>query len=391
MSVGTSAITPTLAAKARWEGLSRFLNTKFYNPDLEALLVCLCATVGHYKCEGDPVWLFVVGPSSTGKTSVIINTLAGLPEASIMGDVSGKALLSGFGGQENASLLKRVGPSAIFLFKDFTTIISKRPDQRAEVIAQFRELYDGRLERSVGLDKDLSWEGKITVIAATTPAIERQWAILRDLGERFLTVRWERGDSEASAFQAMRQRGEEKQIVHEMRRLGGLFVEKSTLPPLPKMTEPEMRKLIKIAEVLVRLRSFVIRDTHGSREIIDVPEAEGAARAAKQLSLIAQGHATLFRLSSLSEESFALARRVTLDSIPSTRLKLLNLIPLGERVRQADLVRASQMALSSVQWQMEELEAMRIVFSVFEKETLSTFYQWHSDFLELAKASQLFT
>ncbi|KKL91023.1 hypothetical protein LCGC14_1898870, partial [marine sediment metagenome] len=78
---------PTLAdvQATRWRELTSAVNKWFSTPDLEGLRIILSAVSSHYKPEVEPVWLFVVGPSSSAKTKLGIEPLQSLPQAHVTG------------------------------------------------------------------------------------------------------------------------------------------------------------------------------------------------------------------------------------------------------------------------------------------------------------------
>src|SRR5438445_4197967 len=167
--------------KEGWEAYTTHVKRWFFQPDLEAVRVTLAAAASHFHKDCDPFWLFILGPSGADKTSLCINSLLDLPQVHMQGELTAKTFLSGYTGTAHPSLLHQIG-SGILAFKDFTTFMSKRPEEQAEIASQLREIYDGSFVKNTGKGITISWKGKITVIAAATPALERAWASRRDLG-----------------------------------------------------------------------------------------------------------------------------------------------------------------------------------------------------------------
>ncbi len=54
------------------------ISKSFYKPDLQATRIILGTAFSHYFPRVDPIWLFVVGPPSSGKTAITIEALSGL-------------------------------------------------------------------------------------------------------------------------------------------------------------------------------------------------------------------------------------------------------------------------------------------------------------------------
>lgn len=166
--------------------------------DLVPLRTVLAAvTANLIMGSNEPVWIMVVGGSGFGKTETIA-PLAALPLVHMASSISseGGALLSATPKRDTTKgatggLLAQIGSRGLLVLKDFTTILSMNRDARAQIIAAFREIADGRWERSVGTDggRKLVWEGKIGIVAAATAAIDNAHTVLSEMGSRFTFVR----------------------------------------------------------------------------------------------------------------------------------------------------------------------------------------------------------
>ena len=267
------------------------------------------------------MWLFVEGGSSSGKTTIVIEALRALPKTRLMGSLTENTFLSGYGKNKKGkefSLLHEIGASGLLLFKDFTTFLSRRKETKIEIASQLREIYDGEFYKDTGGSKRLLWAGKITIIAAVTHAIEREWLIMRDMGERFLTVRWPRGDGREQARRARNQRKHIKDIKDGIRTLTTEFVDHATLKSASFKSDEDANVLDYLCEVVATLRSSVQWDWR-SRQIDSVTEPEGTGRVSLALTNMACASAALFRRTYVEEDDLKLVRRVAMDSIPMNR------------------------------------------------------------------------
>ncbi len=189
----TTATIPS-AVSQTWQAYTSHVSQHWRLPDLESVEICLAAAVAH-NSPADPVSLFVIGPPGSGKTSININTLWSLPHTYIIGNLSTKALYSSFKGVKDPGLLQQLPRDAkdrsqgMFLFKDFTTMLSKRSHDHMEIMGQLREIADGYYSSRCGVGAEAIWKGKVTMFAACTYAIDRAWSVRSELGERFLSVR----------------------------------------------------------------------------------------------------------------------------------------------------------------------------------------------------------
>lgn len=343
---------------ALWNTLSDFIATHFYQPDLDALRIVLAACLAHFG-DADPVWLFVNGPSRSGKTAIIMGAVGGVPKSTIESDITPKAFLPGKKGG-GRSLLNHpdLGPSFIIGFKDFTTMLSKREDDQREIMAIFREVYDRSITRKTG-EHWASWAGKITIIAAATPAIERAWAINRELGERFLQVRWPPSTSpRAMSKRARSQCGLEMAITQGIRtRTAALFQPAMTFPTATLTTTQE-DQIDALATLVAWLRQHVVRDTYGKREIIDVSSPEEPTSIGKCLALIACSHATLFGRSQANVDDMHVIERLATDSIPLNRWRVIRSIPKDASIYKTEVARLAKVPGGSIGWHATELVAI---------------------------------
>ena len=275
-----------------------------------------------------------MAPPGAGKTTTSIMGSAGLPQVLTLGDVTENTFLSGFYGAVQPGLLEKLGDQheqgsalvtkgdAILLVKDFTTVLSMRREKRATILSQLREIHDGEFKRSFGTGETKVWRGKITVIAAVTPALDRHYSSFSTLGERFLQIRWHRPDSAEAGEWAIRQQGQEGKIRSQLRMLIKHLFQKSLEEP-PTLSTTFVHRIASFAEVVALCRTHIYREGYGKREIEYVPEPEANTRIAKGLAGMAKGIAALNRHSEVLEEDLQDVLRVGLDCIPDVRRKVI--------------------------------------------------------------------
>ncbi|MBI4454582.1 MAG: hypothetical protein HY644_01645 [Acidobacteria bacterium] len=320
----------------------------------------------HYLDVGDPPWLFVVAPPGTGKTTMSIMSACGLPEVIQLGDLSENTFLSGFYQHKTPGLLEKLGPvqqnsdtfitngNAIILVKDFTTVLSMRREKRGVILSQLREIHDGEFKRDFGTGETKIWRGRVTVIAAVTPVLDRHYSIFSTLGERFLQVRWRRPDSPEAGEWAIRQQGHESEIQRLCKGVITTLFQQST-STAPLLADGMVRRIAAIAEVVSLSRTHVFRNSYGDREIEYVPEAEANTRISKGLAAIARGIAALNHREKVTEEDLQDAFRVALDCIPDSRRQVLVATIAGKAIDSLPLPRTVR------ERAIEELRELRLL------------------------------
>jgi len=205
-------------------------------------------------------------------------------------------------------------------------MISKREESQKEIISILREIYDGQVSYRTA-EAYRKWDGKATVIAAVTPAIERSWSIHRDLGERFGQVRWQNTKKPTEAARMARaQLGHEREVAAMMRAMTIDVFNAANKEP-GELSYAQGTCIDAAATLIANLRRNVIRDSSAGRPIIDVPACEEPTRLAKGLATIAGHHAALFGREQVSALDMAAAMRSALDTIPASRLSIIQNIP----------------------------------------------------------------
>lgn len=152
--------------------------------DQWAIELIIATLLGNALIRRDPLWLMLIAPSSGGK-STLLAPAASVPSVFFLDDLTEKTFLSGYKvkGKET-SLLKLIG-SGVICFSDFTSILSKNPNSRGEILGQLRLVFDGQFSKRTGLG-EITWKGKIGCIAAATPDVYFILEQSRSMGERFI-------------------------------------------------------------------------------------------------------------------------------------------------------------------------------------------------------------
>ena len=145
----------------------------------------LLATVLSNQQKGTPVWLFPIGPSGDTKTEMILS-FRGLDNVLIIDQVTKNTLASG---KPNTIDLgsKLQNNSTILIIPDLAALTSLHKDEKKQIWAQFRTLYDGYINKKTGSGVVKVYDNcHVTLIACSTPVLRDEYHINQQLGTREL-------------------------------------------------------------------------------------------------------------------------------------------------------------------------------------------------------------
>lgn len=259
--------------------------------DDRILEMTLASVVGNLLVDRDPLWLFIVAPSSGGK-STIVAPIAAISAVHFVDDLTEKTLLSGYKikGKE-MSLLKIIG-SGILAFSDFTSILAKNPMSRNEILGQMRLVYDGIFKKVTGTGT-IEWRGKMGVVAACTPDIYLLLESVRSAGERFIFYWLEQPSDDEIYTKQQEVHKSSKEITEIMKDFYAKYyadlsawVGKNGVPAL-KVTEKQRHKARQAAIFCVNGKTVVHTDFK-SGKADSIPNKAGVGRDAKMFDTLLQ-------------------------------------------------------------------------------------------------------
>jgi hypothetical protein len=326
-------------------------------------LYAVFGTVAANLLPGDPVWLGLIAPPSSAKTE-ILNSLSGLPYVVLASSLSPASFLSATSKKDQdkeatGGLLAQIGEFGIIVLKDFTTVLSLRPEANTEVFAVLREVFDGRYTRHVGTDggRTLAWNGKVGLVFACTETFDKHHSVISAMGDRYLLCRI--APVEGQFERALEHAGE---ATERMRRelsevVERLFATRRT-EPRPLSLE-ETGRISDICSLVVRLRAPVDRHRY-TTEIEGVHGAEGTGRLGLSLERLLAG---LDTLGVDRDVALSVVETVAMDSTPPIRRRayeyLKRIAPdAAETLDIAEKVKLPKKTLSRY---LEELEAQGLL------------------------------
>ena len=328
-------------------------------PDMGGLHFALAVVAGH-RIGGDPLWGLLVAPPSGTKTE-IIRSLEAVPGVYPLSELTARTFASGLeSGKRETSLLPRLSDHILTL-KDFTTVLTMHREERQAVLAQLREIYDGRFDKAWGTGKELHWRGRLGFIAGVTPIIDLHHAVHQVLGERFILYRMDQPDRRHMAVRALRGRGREGEMRHELKDVVARFVGSLDYDSPPILPPTFEERLAALADFISRARSGVVRDRF-TRDLSLAPEPEAPARLAKQLAALAIGRAMLRAATEVEDADYAFIYRVALDCLPQVRLQVVEALEGANGYLTTSMVAATLgYPTTTARRTLEDLAALGIV------------------------------
>jgi len=317
---------------------------------------------------GTPVWLMLIGPPGCGKTEML-KSLArtGIETVS---SISGEAaLLSGTRKKDIAKdatggLLKVLGTNGCLVFMDFTSVLSKSREAVNELLGILRELFDRTWSRDIGADggRKMTHTGRVCMLAAATPAIDRAGEVSKEMGERCLYYRWPETTGYQESMSAVQDiepdasELERQQLVEAMFAGLGLTIKEPS--KRRRLESWESHKIVTLAQLGAKCRSYVPRDRY-THQIVDVASPEIATRMAKELTQLYVG---MEALGNTQEEIWYALNKIALDSMTLSRRKVLEMVIEGRgHVKSEDIAGQIKLSKRTADQVLEDLDMLGVV------------------------------
>lgn len=344
------------------------------------LAVMLAAHIGT-SLGSVPLWFYIVGPASSGKTTLSDLVSAASPYVKSVSKITG--IHSGFRsgvGKADASLFSSWQNMTV-LIKDFTTVLAMTPDTRDRIFSELRDAYDGSSSAQYRNRVAHEYHGiKFTVLACVTEAIRK--FNVSNLGERFLhcqiDTKWN-SDQSLHTFSTS-----DDTLVRAMRSaLTALIDDKGTsnshLVPQKCMSYGFIEYLLQSIE---QNPEHVARITRGisnkwfpllaamgkiisaSRAYVDGtshrPKPEAATRVAIQLSKLMACLCIVYGISAPDATILAIMRKVCYDTSFNMNSEIMMFMYRNQSCTISDIVAGIDSTAPTVTKVMNDLMALGI-------------------------------
>jgi hypothetical protein len=305
--------------------LRKLFTKLMHKNDLPMLEAALAAYIANHL-PGDPVWLMLVGPPSCCKTT-IINAMDRLKGTVRISKPTEAGLLSAVpASRRNAratgGALEVIGDFGVILCPEFTTLLTQA-HAKLDIMAIFREVYDGKYTRTVGSGEgsyEIVWEGKAGFIGGVTAAIDRSHRVRSIMGERFNLCRAKSSlqRSKEAAFCGVSLPREELNLLLRQA-IAGLLSTVILPDETPPLSEGIKAGISALALIYTRARFVSFRDPY-DRNAVEFGSPEEPSRFRHQLEALFNG----YLLIGLSEkEAWTAVQWLAQCAPPPRRLQIL--------------------------------------------------------------------
>lgn len=333
--------------------------------------------------SGDWIWLHIVESIGGCKTTILetfetvdktfrANNVTPKSLRSSKKDESGKTI-----GQENLEKLN----GKVWLFKDFTSILSQNENDRRAIYGILRDLSDKEISFMSGSNSgSVVVPCRVTIMTGVTETIDRQGYNMQLMGERFAKVRLNlRAKRTEMIHKAMTESGYEdlrkKELQEIFENVYSWFSheeawEDQTLIHLNLLESPYALKIEALADLITRLRVYCWKDPRYKDSYVDEPLEEHGTRFVKQLTKMAILLTILFEKTSFDEELWQIVLKFAEDCCLPVRLEILKTFE-SESFKELTTEWLSDkldMSRQLTKCRLEELEASHILKAHWAKQ-----------------------
>lgn len=345
---------------------------------IDCLAIC-CATHAAVKLESDPIWLYLVGPPSSGKSTICDLLSSDEKHTKALSKFTG--LISG--SIQGTHLVPSLQNKCVII-KDGTLILESNPQQLANVYGELRDIFDGSIEVAYRNGVQASFKNiNFGMIIGIT---ERIYQLnMSALGERFLHCRLEtdreneilrnktvinsllsniklntsegNDEGDARSFPLQKQH-----TAGFLNHLHNRLTDEQIL--VPKYTIQDVELIQALADVIACSRANVPKAYKGE-EIAYDSRPEGSTRVAKQLSRLAIALCYVYGVKSFIPLIKDNLSKVARDTSFGRQNKLIKTVATSTAgLNKSSLSALCNIPLESCNRKIEEMESL----GIFEKQ-----------------------
>ena len=361
--------------------VKRVFRKWLYVEDSTSLDVMLGTYVAN-KLPGDPIWTIFIAPSSNTKTE-LLRTMDGHPNVYFLSNYTPATMVSGKGTQEKAaeaSLIYKLDGKTLII-KEFSGILSMRSEQKSEILAQLREIYDGKYNKAFGTGVTHDWRGKVGLMAACTPAYDKHYGVIGELGDRFILYRSDVKDKVRMGRRAISFVGQEAEMREELMTIIHSFMSQfGDMDGVQVQANKDVEdKIIYLACLCAQLRTHVDRNQY-NKSIEYQPLAEGSARLVKKFMQLGMGIALVQGKTAIDENVYRILKKIAKDLLTVQRLEIIKYLCTQNSDNgwhsTTEVAEAVSMPTTTTKEKLEDLMVLNVVERVKKEEGDKKPYYW---------------
>lgn len=330
------------------ETLQRYL---YMTPETLAAMAAVLGITNSISIPGEPLWAFLIGPPSSGKTT-FIDSFGGNNEMfDNLSKISAKSLVSGWKDEsgDEPSYLAKLKDKTLFV-KDFTVTLTDSIDSQKEVFGLLTDIFDGYVKIPYGNNQVREfYDLYFNMVAGVTDIVHSHSAA--SIGERFLRIDYlgKNYDSRQFARRALQNFGQarpQKELL--TKNTLGFVNHLRSMPIIMELQEEYLDPITDLAEFIATIRTKVESDP--KEGVKYTPRPELPSRLANQLAKLFVSTRGVYNIDPNSDEqidissrlAFETVKKVALDTCYGFSLDIVRTIkkyPMSDRQTVADLAK----------------------------------------------------
>ena len=291
------------------------------------------------RLDVKPVWAYLIGPSSCGKTTILdpmdghesIVSLDTLSKASLLPGVKpGRPTKKTAEMAIRNSVLSQAD-GKILVIKDLSPLLTEDYKELKSILGILRSAYDGKFSKAFGNIGRIDIKCRFGLIAAVTDAIDRHSIMDSELGQRFIGYRMPAiSTQEELAICDAILNNKESELNEALHEAACEMLDRE--PKEPSITKRQADTIKYTAKIIALARTSITRDkfTYDPR----VSRPERMARLYSQLISLAKGVAMARGHRRVMGEDVVFVRHVAAHTLSLDMLRLLNMF-LDKRILTA--------------------------------------------------------
>jgi predicted transcriptional regulator len=349
-----------------FENLIKVLRENYYlDQNMVDAYAVMYATVLSIKIPGDPLWTFLVGPPSSGKTLAIMTTTyyEGMVYQSTLTPAT---LVSGYKTEDGSdpSILRFLSGKTLGI-KDYTAVKSLPIGMQEQLYGVMRDAYDGRVDRDYGNQISRHFDNSFfSLVAGVTHVIHGDNRA--SLGERFIKFEFIRANTpdglynpRAQIEKALEDMDPENDSIIKI--MTAHFLEHhanakdwSDFKNVPTMPEWVKQRILALAEIVAYLRCGENPDYR--------PQPEIGARLAKQMKKLGQALCIVMGKTAIDRDVYRIIEQCAYDTSIGWNSDIMRtLLQANRPLSLADLMLMSSVSKSTLERKMNDLLEIRAV------------------------------